>query len=53
MIEIGTKQRTLENVLKHKKTEYQINKGDGAFYGPKIDFTLKNLLQNLAMFTFS
>lgn len=34
----------LEKVLKHKKMAYTINKGDGAFYGPKIDFHLKDSL---------
>jgi len=28
----------LEKVLKKRKMSYKINKGDGAFYGPKIDF---------------
>lgn len=35
---------TLENVLKHKKMKYKINAGDGAFYGPKIDFHVKDSL---------
>jgi len=30
--------------LKKKKMKYQINKGDGAFYGPKIDFHVKDSL---------
>ncbi len=34
----------LEKVLKNKKMTYKINKGDGAFYGPKIDFHLKDSL---------
>ncbi len=34
----------LENVLKKNKIKYKINKGDGAFYGPKIDFHLKDSL---------
>lgn len=34
----------LESVLKKKKMKYQINKGDGAFYGPKIDFHIKDSL---------
>ncbi len=34
----------LEKVLKHRKTAYKINKGEGAFYGPKIDFHLKDSL---------
>jgi len=28
----------LESVLKSKGVDYQLNPGDGAFYGPKIDF---------------
>jgi threonyl-tRNA synthetase len=34
----------LENVLKKKKMDYKLNKGDGAFYGPKIDFHIKDSL---------
>jgi threonyl-tRNA synthetase len=34
----------LEKVLKKKKIKYKINKGDGAFYGPKIDFHIKDSL---------
>ena len=34
----------LENVLKNRKMIYKINAGDGAFYGPKIDFHLKDSL---------
>src|SRR3989338_2113938 len=34
----------LEAVLKKKKMPYKINAGDGAFYGPKIDFHLKDSL---------
>ncbi|WP_175989171.1 threonine--tRNA ligase [Bacillus sp. Marseille-Q1617] len=30
----------LEKVLQDRKADYQINEGDGAFYGPKIDFHL-------------
>ncbi len=32
----------LEGVLKKKKTKYKLNKGEGAFYGPKIDFHVKD-----------
>lgn len=32
----------LEKVLKSKKMNYSVNKGDGAFYGPKIDFHAKD-----------
>jgi len=34
----------LEKVLKKKKMNYKLNKGDGAFYGPKIDFHIKDSL---------
>ena len=34
----------LENVLKARDIEYQLNPGDGAFYGPKIDFHIKDSL---------
>jgi threonyl-tRNA synthetase len=32
----------LHKALKDLKLNYQINKGDGAFYGPKIDFHIKD-----------
>jgi len=34
----------LEKVLKKQKIKYKLNKGDGAFYGPKIDFHIKDSL---------
>ncbi|NTW05797.1 MAG: threonine--tRNA ligase [Peptococcaceae bacterium] len=34
----------LEDALKAKGMEYKINEGDGAFYGPKIDFKLEDCL---------
>ncbi len=34
----------LKNALGKKKYEYDINEGDGAFYGPKIDIKLKDAL---------
>jgi threonyl-tRNA synthetase len=37
-------EKELEAVLKKKKIKYQVNKGDGAFYGPKIDFHVKDSL---------
>jgi threonyl-tRNA synthetase len=37
-------ERILEEVLKENKIKYKINKGDGAFYGPKIDFHIKDSL---------
>ena len=35
----------LKNALKHKLIEYQVNEGDGAFYGPKIDFHVRDCLK--------
>jgi threonyl-tRNA synthetase len=34
----------LESVLKRKGVKYQLNPGDGAFYGPKIDFHILDSL---------
>lgn len=34
--------QALEKALKEKGIEYKINPGDGAFYGPKIDFHLRD-----------
>jgi len=34
----------LKSALDSKKVEYKINAGDGAFYGPKIDFHIKDSL---------
>jgi len=36
--------RALEEALQEKGLDYKINPGDGAFYGPKIDFHLKDCL---------
>jgi len=35
----------LENALKDNSINYEVNEGDGAFYGPKIDFKLKDALK--------
>ncbi|MFH1376899.1 MAG: threonine--tRNA ligase [Candidatus Woesearchaeota archaeon] len=35
-------EKDLMNVLKKSKKKYEINEGDGAFYGPKIDFHIKD-----------
>ncbi|MBM4402130.1 MAG: threonine--tRNA ligase [Candidatus Cloacimonetes bacterium] len=32
----------MREVLKEKKVAHQVNEGDGAFYGPKFDFHLKD-----------
>ncbi len=37
-------EKILEKILKKSKMKYTINEGDGAFYGPKIDFHLKDSL---------
>lgn len=47
---MGTKEmwdkaeNTLKKVLEDKGVNYLINEGDGAFYGPKIDFHIKDSL---------
>ena len=35
---------TLKKVLKDLNVPYELNEGDGAFYGPKIDFHIKDCL---------
>lgn len=35
----------LRNVLTELNIEYHLNEGDGAFYGPKIDFHIKDALK--------
>lgn len=35
----------LKNVLNELGVQYQVNEGDGAFYGPKIDFHIKDALK--------
>ena len=37
-------EKALNNVLKKMKIKYKISKGEGAFYGPKIDFHIKDSL---------
>jgi len=37
----------LEKALQEINADYQINEGDGAFYGPKIDIKLKDALSRL------
>ncbi|MBX4205455.1 MAG: threonine--tRNA ligase [Candidatus Doudnabacteria bacterium] len=47
---LGTKEewdhaeKSLEQALKKAKWKYEINPGDGAFYGPKIDMRIKDVL---------
>jgi len=40
-----TATRALEDALAHKHIDYKINAGDGAFYGPKIDFHIRDCLK--------
>ncbi len=40
----GKAENGLKKALDGKKIEYTINAGDGAFYGPKIDFHVKDSL---------
>jgi threonyl-tRNA synthetase len=37
--------RALEGALNDNGMTYEVNQGDGAFYGPKIDFKLKDALK--------
>jgi len=37
-------EKSLKDALKDVKKDYQLNPGDGAFYGPKIDFHIKDAL---------
>ena len=37
-------ERALENALRALNVPYKINPGDGAFYGPKIDFHVKDAI---------
>ena len=41
--EIST--NALKAALVHKGIDYKVNEGDGAFYGPKIDFHIKDCLK--------
>jgi len=40
-----TATNALKAALDHKKMQYKINEGDGAFYGPKIDFHINDCLK--------
>ncbi|MGA2677683.1 MAG: threonine--tRNA ligase [Sedimentisphaerales bacterium] len=40
-----TATNALINALKHKNIDYKVNEGDGAFYGPKIDFHIEDSLK--------
>ena len=40
-----TATNALSDALAHKEITYKINEGDGAFYGPKIDFHIRDCLK--------
>jgi threonyl-tRNA synthetase len=40
-----TATNALRGALDHKGIDYEINEGDGAFYGPKIDFHIEDCLK--------
>ena len=40
-----TATNALKAALNHKQIAFKINEGDGAFYGPKIDFHIKDCLK--------
>lgn len=42
---MGSVERALARVLEELGLSYEINEGDGAFYGPKIDFHIKDALK--------
>ena len=37
-------EKALKSILKKKKLKFEIKEGEGAFYGPKIDFDIKDSL---------
>ncbi|MFM2200485.1 MAG: threonine--tRNA ligase [Pseudomonadota bacterium] len=38
-------EKALEQAIKHTGLQYQLNEGEGAFYGPKLEFTLVDALK--------
>ncbi len=40
-----TATNALKAALEHKGIDYELNEGDGAFYGPKIDFHIEDCLK--------
>ena len=40
-------EKSLENALKETGLKYEVQSGEGAFYGPKIEYTLKDSLGRL------
>jgi len=40
-------EKALEDALNHKGLDWQLQPGEGAFYGPKIEFSLKDCLERV------
>jgi len=40
-------EKALEDALNHKKLDWTLQPGEGAFYGPKIEFSLKDCLERV------
>ena len=40
-------EQALEEALNHKQLDWQLQPGEGAFYGPKIEFSLKDCLDRV------
>ena len=41
----ATAEKSLQNVLEDLNISYTVNEGDGAFYGPKIDFHIRDAIK--------
>jgi threonyl-tRNA synthetase len=40
-------EKSLEDALNHKQLDWELQPGEGAFYGPKIEFSLKDCLDRV------
>ncbi len=40
-------EKALEDALNHKRLDWQLQPGEGAFYGPKIEFSLRDCLERV------
>jgi threonyl-tRNA synthetase len=40
-------EKSLEDALNHKKLDWELQPGEGAFYGPKVEFSLKDCLDRV------
>jgi threonyl-tRNA synthetase len=40
-------EKALEDALNHKQLDWQLQPGEGAFYGPKIEFSLRDCLERV------